>query len=197
MINDSAFATAPTLCKVATGGHWERAVVFQPGQMPSEAEVLERFGSPEEVACEAFFGQAFFGVRKHGPDVAGFVVAFTDALASAGSGQDFFRSMAGMGIILETGFQFAEIGAEGAWNSVGAFRIMDPCAALKHIDSVWREIAAAPVGQDTAHNKAVEFTFAAGATHWLALPVSESGVLARAPLEEALRTFCDWSQSSA
>ncbi len=181
---------APSLFKVAIGGEWERAAVFRPDRMPSQAEVLEQFGSCEEVACEAFFGEAFFGVRKHGPDVPRFLAEFANAVASAKAGQDFFQSMGRLGVVLETDFQFAEIGAEGAWNSVGAFRILDPCVSLEHSSTLWREVAATAVGSDVVHNKAVEFTFAGGATHWLALPVSDSGVLVRAQLEQALRTFC-------
>lgn len=189
LIGDPRFSTAPDFGKLAVGGQWEQAVVFQPADV-SLRDIEELLGPCEEVACEAFFGSAFFGVRTHGPDVTGFVVAFVHAMRSAASGPAFFETVRALGVVLETQFQFAELGAEGAWNSVGPLRIGDPCEALSDTNSLWRAVTASPVGRDRLHDKALEFTFAGGAAHWLALPVSDAHVVARTRLEDALRAFC-------
>jgi len=190
VIDDPRFTAAPTLGKLAIGGRWEQAVVFRPAQFESESEVLAHLGQSAEVACEAFFGSAFFGVRRYGHDLARFVVAFADAMGSAASGSEFFEAVADLGVALETNFRFAELGAEGAWDSVGPFRIDDPWSASVNTDALWRDLVASPVGQDTHHDKALEFTYAGGATHWLALPVSDSGRISRRQVEAALRTLC-------
>jgi hypothetical protein len=190
VIDDPRFTAAPDLGKLAMDGNWERAVVFHRSQFTSESEVRAYLGQSDEVACEAFFGSAFFGVRVYGPDLARFVVAFADAMGSATSGSEFFQAVEELGVALGTDFRFAELGAEGAWNSVGPFRINDPWAALADTDALWRDLAASPAGRDTHHDKALEFTYAGGATHWLALPVSDAGVISRGMLEESLRTLC-------
>ncbi|MEI2643076.1 MAG: hypothetical protein V9G10_12310 [Candidatus Nanopelagicales bacterium] len=40
---------------MAVDGVWEEAVTFAPGEVPDV--------DGEDVACEAFFGEAFFGLR--------------------------------------------------------------------------------------------------------------------------------------
>ncbi len=173
--------------KVAVGGRWEEALVFQPSPV-GPAGLVEHLGTSEEVACEAFFGAAFFGMRVHGPAPARFVRAFVDAMSGAADGAEFFTAVEGLGVALETGFGFAEVGAEGAWTTVGPFRIERPCDV--DVDVLWERLVASPVGRDRTHDKAVEFTFSGGITHWFALPVSTEGVLVRDKLEAALRTFC-------
>lgn len=186
-MDDPFFTPAPTMGKVAVGGRWEQALVFRPSQL-STKQLEDQLGASEEVACEAFFGSAFFGMRVHGPDPARFVKAFADAMGGAADGPEFFTAVEGLGAALETGFGFAEVGAEGAWNTVGPFRIERPCDV--DFEVLWRDLTTSPVGRDRTHDKAVEFTFSGGITHWFALPVSTEGVLVRDKLEAALRTFC-------
>src|SRR5690606_18938348 len=71
VMDDPCFASAPTMGKVAVGGRWEEALVFQPSPV-GPAGLVEHLGTSEEVACEAFFGAAFFGMRVHGPAPARF-----------------------------------------------------------------------------------------------------------------------------
>lgn len=156
-----AFAGRPDFGKVAVDGVWEEAITFLPGEVPGIRG--------ENVACEAFFGKAFFGLRT--PDVARFSAAMTQP--------DFFAAIErefGLG----GEFAFAEIGAEGAWRSVGAFRIQGA------ID--WPALQAAPVWSDTTHDKALEFSFDGG-RFWFALPLGR--VLDRDRVEEALRALQD------
>lgn len=138
-------------------------------------------GSVSEVACEAFFGSAFFGVRYVGPDVRGFVASFSRALATP----DFFGAFADLP--LGQDFEFAEVGAEGAWRSIGAYRF-DP---LLPVEVVWEQGGKTQVWADTSHAKALEFTYANGdgTSHWFALPVSHEGRIQRSELSAALAWF--------
>ena len=88
---------------------------------------------------------------------------------------EFLSSEEVLGIPLARDFRFAEVGAEGAWNSVGPFRIDDPAAALAGFEEMWQELTNAAVGRDLEHDKALEFSYANGdgSTHWIALPVSD------------------------
>jgi hypothetical protein len=90
-------------------------------------------------------------------------------------------------------FRYAEIGAEGAWNSVGAFRIDDPGNAFEGFDELWRDVSQSAVGRDTTHQKALEFSYdngrGDGTSHWFALPVSSGQALDRSMVKSALQRF--------
>lgn len=186
VIDDPRFSAGPTFGKLAVGGRWEQAVVFQPSGFAGPDDVRSHLGGSEEVACEAFFGQAFFGVRVYGPRIADFVVSFARAMGSGGPA--FFRAMSDLGVVLEEDFRFAELGAEGAWDSVGPLHIDDPCAADP--DVLWADVMDSRIGQDRRYDKALEFTYAGGLAHWLALPVSEAGTISQVMVQEALQAFC-------
>ncbi len=198
IIGSPLFNAPPSLGKMAAGGEWERAEVFQPGGFTSEAEVKRYLGSKDEIACEAFFGDAFFGARKRGTpeDLLRFVLDFNRALASSANGRDFFRRVAEKpGIPVGRDFLFAEVGAVDAWKSVGSFRIEDPRAALRHFKELSSRLERSPAGRERAHLKAVEFAFGGGGCeHWIALPVSEGPLIVPSMLEDALRR---WRESSA
>ena len=154
MINHPAFAGRPDFGKVAVAGVWEEAVTFAPGEVP---EVR-----CDDVAAEAFWGKAFFGMRT--ADLAWFSHAMTEP--------DFFA-------VIDPDVRelaFMEIGAEGAWRSVGAFRFTG--------EPDWEALAASPVWQDTTHDKALEFAYDGGRC-WFALPLGRR--LERARVEAALR----------
>jgi hypothetical protein len=124
-----------------------------------------------------------------------FVGAFAAAAATADCGPALFERIAGAcGIEIGRHFRYCELGAEGAWQSVGAMRIDDPAAALADTDALWTAVCSAPVAQETSHPKALEFTFANGpgigdATHWFALPVSVGTRIDRAAFEAALAAY--------
>jgi hypothetical protein len=171
------FRDAPGFGKVAVNGAWEQAVSFRPGEFLGSEEILAFLSGGEEVACEAFFGAAFVGVRRTGPpeELARFVADFARLVAWASTGADFFRALeVDLEVPLARDFQYSEVGAEGAWNSVGPFRIDDPVAALADFEAMWQKLADSAVGQDHEHDKALEFSYANGdgSTHWIALPVS-------------------------
>ncbi len=191
------FSGPPSLGKMAARGEWERAEVFDPGRFTSEDEVKRYLGRKEEIASEAFFGDAFFGARKRGTpeELLRFVLDFNRALASSESGPDFFRHVVERpGISVGSGFLFAEIGAVDAWKSVGPFRIEDLRAALEHFEELLNRLERSPVGRERAHAKAVEFAFDdGGCEHWIALPVSEGPLIVPPMLEDALRR---WRESS-
>lgn len=180
MFDHPSFRRAPDFGKIALDGVWEEAVTFAPGELLTGADVRRVIGAAEDVACEAFFGEAFFGVRFLGPDPAASVTSFAHALAAGG---DFFSALPD--IPLAAAFEFAEIGAEGAWNSVGPYRL----AQLSASDALWAELQTTSLWDDTVHEKALEFSYANGdgSTHWFALPVSRNGRIERIMLEDALR----------
>lgn len=198
ILGNPLFNAPPSLGKMAAGGEWERAEVFQPGGFTSEAEVKRYLGSKDEIACEAFFGDAFFGARNRGTpeELLRFVLDFNRALASSASGRDFFRRVAERpGIPVGNAFLFAEVGAVDAWKSVGPFRIEDPCAALEHFKELLSKLERSPAGREREHNKAVEFAFdGGGCEHWIALPVSEGPLIVPTMLEDALRKWCESSE---
>ncbi len=193
IIASPLFNVPPSLGKMAVGGEWERAEVFQPGGFTSEDEVKRYLGSKDEIACEAFFGDAFFGARKRGTpeELLRFVLEFNLALALSANGRDFFRRVAERpGIPVGSGFLFAEVGAVDAWKSVGPFRIEDPCAALKRFEDLLNRLEHSPAGREREHPKAVEFAFdGCGCEHWIALPVSEGPLIVPSMLKDALRMF--------
>jgi hypothetical protein len=164
-----SFAGEPDFGKLAVDGAWERAVVFAPG----EAVEID----DDEVAIEAFFGKAFFGMRRRGPGLSRFVAEFSKAMASGG----FFDALR----LQPSPFEFAELGAEGAWYSVGPIRV-DPASALADFDGFWREVHATRVA-NAAHDKALEFSFEGG--YWFALPVSVDRRLDAGLLRHALEWF--------
>lgn len=145
-----------------------------------------------DIACEAFFGDAFFGIRQYGtPDqLEAFVNLFVVAVTNANSGPDLFGRLAHeLDFDLAGEFLYCELGAEGAWRSVGPLRIEKPCEALRDRDVLWARIAESQVGQDTQHPKALEFSFSNtgdASTHWFALPVSRGTHTDRDLLELAL-----------
>lgn len=173
------FTGAPDHGKLAVAGRWEEAIRFEPGEPPAGP-----FG--DEVACEAFFGKAFFGVRRRG--TAGELAEFVTAFAEAMRGPGFFRHLEAMGIPLRQRFLYAEIGAEGAWNSIGAFRVGDPDVALVEFEDMWEDLKESPVYQDRVYDKALEYVYdnGDGTTHWYAVPLSKDGRLLYARLVSML-----------
>lgn len=183
------------LGKLALGGHWESAVTFRRGDFMTQTEAMAYLGESREVTCEAFFGASFFGIRLHGDprELARDVVHFAQSMEAADSGRQLLTAVAdALQVPLGRDFRYAEIGAEGAWNSVGAFRIDDPYA-LKEFDDLWREVSASAVGRDTTHQEALEFTYdndrGDGTNHWFALPVSTRDMLDRSKVTSALQRF--------
>lgn len=192
MIDWPEFEDAPEFGKIALSGHWESAVTFRGGEFVTQAEALSYLGDSREVACEAFFGLPFFGIRLHGAptELAKDVAHFAQALQTADSGRQLLATVADtLRVSLGRDFRYAEIGAEGAWNSVGAFRI----DVLKEFDQLWREVSESSVGCDTTRQKALEFSYdngrGDGTSHWFALPVSIGETLDRSMVESALRRF--------
>lgn len=175
----SPFDVAPDFGKVAFGGEWEKALRVERGQLCSGPEAAVVVGSARELACEAFFGKAFIGVRRHGSPahLSQCLVAFGRALSDARDGSDYLRRI---GVPSLKKFLFAELGAEGAWTSVGALRV----DATTDVATVF----ASSVGVDAVHDKALELTYdiGGGDTCWFAWPVSKDGLLDEVLLAEAV-----------
>ncbi len=170
------FASKPTSGQFAKNGVWEDAWSFTADGLPDTASVDAYLGESTEVAFEAFFGDAFFGVRMAGsPSV---IRAFADhclqAMRAANQGEFLVEALGGL---LQCGplgehLAFAEVGAVNAWRSVGAFRIDMPCIAGHARDSVWAALQRSPVGHDAQHPKAIEFACEHPLPHWFGIPVS-------------------------
>ncbi len=196
MIDWPEFEGLAEFGKIALGGHWESAVTFRGGEFVTQTDALAYLADSREVACEAFFGLSFFGIRLHGDptQLARDVAHFAQALQAADSGRQLLAAVAdNLQVPLGRDFRYAEIGAEGAWNSVGAFRIDDPGNALEELDDLWSKVSASSVGRDTTHQKALEFSYdnARGdrTSHWFAIPVSTGEALDRSMVESALQRF--------
>lgn len=190
MIPGHPFRSAPDAGKLAVAGAWEDAVAFAPGDFTEQTQALEYLGASPEVACEAFFEKAFFGARRSGsPDqLAHFIATFARAIRDARTGEDFFATLRrDLGIRIDGTFLYAELGAEGAWASVGPVRI-DPLAPAA---AALAAVAQSPLAHDADHDKALEFTYdnGDGATHWVAWPVSHDREINPALLDQALDWF--------
>jgi hypothetical protein len=180
MRHHPAFQPRPHLAQFARGGSWEAAWSFGRDSVPAQAECLAYLDGAGEVAFEAFFGDAFFGVRIEGDAgrVAGQAVACALAFAGARDGADFFARLEegcgwqGLGCSAPS---FTELGAVNAWRSVGSHRLAPPEEALSRLDALWPALSGTPLARDVAHRKALEFAYERPVPHWFALPVS-SGV---------------------
>jgi hypothetical protein len=184
------FTSAPDAGKLAIAGEWENAIAFAPGEYTEQTQALEYLGTSPEVACEAFFQKAFFGARRSGtPDqLAHFVTTFARAIRDARTGEDFFATLRrDLGVRPDGTFLYAELGAEGAWASVGPVRI-DPLAPRA---AALAAVAQSLLAHDVAHDKALEFTYdnGDGTTHWVAWPVSDDHEIDPALLDQALDWF--------
>ena len=194
MINHPSFNQAPTIGKMAMNGNWERAAIFKPGSFTTEREVREYIGDRREVACEAFFKDAFLGVRRQGdPEyLISFVLGFAKALESSCSGSELSETLIRrFNVPIGVHFRFAEIGAVDAWKSVGPLHIPDPQAVLAGFDQLLRDLELSSVGQERHHSKAIEFAYdnQDGTTHWIALPISDGITINESKLKAALEFF--------
>jgi len=193
-----AFRRRPTLGQFAKQGGWEAAWSFPAGEPPAPEILRAYLGGAGEVAFEAFFGDAFFGLRLQGvaAEVEAGAQACMAAMAEAADGAALVGALArrlgcdGFGRKLA----FAEVGAVNAWRSVGAFRIDDPSPAMPWLDALLR----APVAHHAMHRKAIEFAFEDPMPHWFALPVSAPAApfaidrtLLRGALQAAAHGGCD------
>ncbi len=201
MIKNDIFKKSPNLGQLAVNGEWERAVAFEPGRFCELEEARRYLGSRREVAFEAFFDDAFFGIRHTGEseNLSQIIVNYSRAISSSGNGYEFFKIISqDSAICLAQKFKHAEIGAVNAWNSVGAFLIADPIASLSDFDEMWKNISLAPVSHNTTHRKAIEFAFdnGDGTTHWFAFPISTDAPpfeIEMDKLKNALEVYSSWA----
>jgi len=195
LIQHPSFFAAPTHGKMATDGEWEKAGIFRPGSFTEERDVVHYLKSRNEVACECFFDDAFFGTRRIGPTdhLVEFVLSFMRNLGRSQSGSKLFEALRSeLNIKISEHFAFAEIGAVDAWKSIGAFRIDNPLGPLNSFESFYEALSASPVGQDRTYKKAIEFAFdnLDGTYHWIALPISSDSRIVQGRLRESLEFFC-------
>jgi len=188
-----AFQSRPDVVQFAKKGAWENAWGFPTDDLPDEGAVLGWISDSDEVAFEAFFGNAFFGLRCTGPapGTKCFAIGCIRALRRARTGEPFFPTLR-----RETGFEgfsssiaFAEIGAVNAWRSCPAFRWLPPATRKVDFQLLWPGLLRSPIAADCTHPKAIEFAFEQPAQHWFGLPVSDPGPphrLSQASLREAL-----------
>lgn len=177
MIDHPAFRPRPDLGQFAKDGQWEAAWPFPASAVPTPERIHAYLAGATEVAFEAFFGSAFFGVRLRGTpqETARLAAACAIALGHAVDGAAFFADLTrslGLGA-LGREVTFAEVGAVNAWRSVGAFKIDRLGDASERFDALWQALGASAVGRDVSHRKAIEFACERPVPHWFALPVSQ------------------------
>jgi hypothetical protein len=196
LTTSTEFQGAPTGAQFAKAGAWEDAWAFDADRAPAEAAVIAYLDSCTELAFEAFFGHAFFGLRMAGTpaQVEAFAFEALSAL-SASRGGGFFEQMRQRFQLPVPGapLAFAELGCVNAWKSIGTVRFDDPKAAASAFEDTWQAVQAGPVTRDAQHRKALEFAFDEPLAHWFGVPVSEDAPpfeLSRAGLHRALLTAC-------
>ena len=176
-----AFRSRPDLGQLARNGAWEEAWSFPPSCPPSGAELAAWLDGAEEAAFEAFFGEAFFGLRFTGSTeaVAGSARLCVGALAQAQDGRSFFAALSAAGLCpADPGpVRSAEAGAVNAWRSTGPF----PVSLGADFGALWAGLQASPLGRESRHRKALELVTASG---WFGLPIS--GPEPPFPLDPAL-----------
>ena len=88
MIKHPNFSMSPTVMKVAENAEWERAKIFRVEEYTGHAQISSFVQNREEIACEAFFKDTFFGLRRRGSpqEILRFVQTFADITTSAQSG---------------------------------------------------------------------------------------------------------------
>lgn len=171
------FQGQPTLGQFAKGGSWETAWAFDAGRLPTDAAVAAYLDHCTELAFEAFFGPAFFGVRFIGipAQVHAFALEGLNALRASRDGSFFTQMQQRFQLPVEgAAVAFTELGCVNAWKSIGTVRFDDPQAAAVAFEDTWRQAQASPLARDTRHVKALEFAFEAPLAHWFGVPVSET-----------------------
>ncbi|MGN6649122.1 hypothetical protein [Trinickia sp.] len=176
IIDHPAFKSRPTLGQFAKNGQWETAWAFGRDEVPSFEHVRDYLDGATEVAFEAFFDSAFFGIRFCGTtqEITQRAFECVIALRNALDGASFFADLSTRLELDALGHDvsFAEVGAVNAWRSVGPFRIDRPYDLSDCFDTLWHALGASAVGSDVLHRKAIEFAYDRPVAHWFALPVS-------------------------
>jgi len=192
-IHTPDFQSPPTHGQFAKAGSWETAWRFPVDEIPGEASVRAYLEDATDLAFEAFFDRAFFGLRLVGsPDqLLHFAMKGLQALQVSRE-QPFFDAMRRtFGLPLPgAALAFTEIGCVNAWHSIGTLRIDDPAAAAASFEDTWRAVESSALSRDERHHKAIEFAFEQPMPHWFGVPISEPGAPYRvspALLQAALR----------
>lgn len=190
------FQGPPTSAQFAKAGAWETAWSFDATQPPADEAVIAYLDGCTELAFEALFGPAFFGVRLVGTPAQVRAFAF-DSLAAlrASRGGLFFQEMQQRFQLPVKGapVAFTELGCVNAWKSIGSLRFDDPQAAAASFDDTWRQVQASPLARDTRHLKALEYAYESPLAHWFGVPVGELEApfkLSAAALRRALGSRC-------
>jgi len=176
VLHHPAFRLRPSLGQFAKSGSWEAAWSFDASELPDSEAVRSYLAGAPEIGFEAFFDEAFFGIRFAGepPMVESLALGCLTALNTATCGEDLFRHLLGEHACDKPGDElaFAEVGAVNGWASTGPFKVANPRAALDDFDGFWLAITQTQLGQNTCHRKAIEFVYRNPIHHWFALPVS-------------------------
>ncbi len=170
------FQGLPTTGQFAQAGAWETAWSFGADAPPTDAALIAYLDGCTELAFEAFFGHAFFGLRFAGTpaQVQGFALEALAVMRASRDGSFFAQMRQRFQLPLaDAALAFTELGCVNAWKSVGAVRFDDPQAAAAAFDDTWRLVQASPLARDTHHVKALEYAFEAPLAHWFGVPVSE------------------------
>jgi hypothetical protein len=170
------FQGLPTTGQFAQAGAWESAWSFGAEAPPSDTALIAYLDGCTELAFEAFFGHAFFGLRLAGTpaQVQAFARESLAALRASRDGSFFAQVRQRFKLPLAGAAPaFTELGCVNAWKSIGTVRFDDPQAAAAAFDDTWRRVQDSPLARDTHHVKALEYAFEAPLAHWFGVPVSE------------------------
>lgn len=190
------FTSAPTMCQFAKDGLWESAWSFPIDRPPPLPELDAYLAHRTEIAFEAFFGDAFFGVRLSGTasEVKAFSVRCLKALRAQASFFDTLQREIGCPCLGQKP-DFVEVGCVNAWRSIGAFRMTDLVPTTPEFELLWSQICNSSVGRDTEHAKAIEFAFKHPLEHWFGIPITVDGgpnLISKALLVNADQTLARW-----
>lgn len=196
------FQGRPMLGQFAQGGVWEQAWFFGADALPGDEAVTTYLANSTELAFEAFFGPAFFGVRRRGStaEVRRFALDCVNALRASHTGSFFAALQQRLQLpVAGAPIAFMELGCVNAWRSVGALRFDDPMAAAADFETTWQAVQASAVAQDTQHPKALELAFHAPLPHWFGVPVSALQApfgLSREALQRLLARTAAWRRDN-
>ncbi|EGG94303.1 hypothetical protein IMCC1989_106 [gamma proteobacterium IMCC1989] len=170
-----AFSIPPDKGQFAINGDWENPICFLPSSVSEIDALIDTLKGSDSISFEAFFGTHFIGVRNNDKTSSGaFIKNCINAVSNSESGEGLLEQLALVFNvpILGQSFNFAELGAEGIWNTLGGIKLeLSDSESLS--EPTWECIVNSHVYKNTSHIKAIELACDGDYHHWIAIPVSK------------------------